>query len=205
VEGQAWVLRAKGWIKTMNWDAVFSMIVYSSLTIAFYILGAAILNPQNLAPEGMEMITILSQMYTKVLGMGAFYIFLFGAFFALFSTLFVGIAANARLYADFFRLAGVPSLDKYLIRQNWIRGFIVFQAVLSYLLFMTFKLPLWMVVIGGTAQTLLMPAIVYAAFILRFKKLDKELCPSKSFDIFLVLCCVVIVFIAVYGLLVKLL
>ena len=40
-----WVARARGWINVMHWDAVISMIVYTVVTAAFYLLGAAVSAP----------------------------------------------------------------------------------------------------------------------------------------------------------------
>jgi manganese transport protein len=39
-----WTARAKGWFRVMYLDAVLSMIVYTVVTAAFYLLGAAILH-----------------------------------------------------------------------------------------------------------------------------------------------------------------
>ncbi|MCB1232626.1 MAG: Nramp family divalent metal transporter, partial [Verrucomicrobiae bacterium] len=38
---QAWIRRAKGWIKIMYLDAFLAMIAYTIVTAAFYVLGAA--------------------------------------------------------------------------------------------------------------------------------------------------------------------
>jgi hypothetical protein len=42
----AWKNRARGWIKVMYLDATVAMIIYTSVTAAFYLLGAAILHRQ---------------------------------------------------------------------------------------------------------------------------------------------------------------
>ncbi len=38
-----WTRRAKGWMRVMHWDSWGAMIVYTFCTIAFYLLGAAVL------------------------------------------------------------------------------------------------------------------------------------------------------------------
>jgi TRAP-type mannitol/chloroaromatic compound transport system permease large subunit len=70
---------AKGWMKVMHWDAWGAMLVYTFCTIAFYLLGAAILGRTGLVPEGSEMIQTLSTMYEPVFGSFARSIFLTGA------------------------------------------------------------------------------------------------------------------------------
>jgi Mn2+/Fe2+ NRAMP family transporter len=196
----AWYARAKGWIRTMHWDALLSMVIFSVLTLAFYVLGAAILHKENLLPEGMAMIQTLSQMYTRVLGLGAFYVFLFGAFFALFSTIFVSVAANARLFTDCFHLMGVAKIENYADRLKWINWLVTILPLLHFSLFLALKLPLWMVVIGGTAQTLMLPNIAFATLYLRYKKLDKRLAPGLFLDVLLWISCFVVVAVTVYAL-----
>jgi len=52
----------------MQWDAFSSMVIYTFATVAFYILGAAVLYPEGLDPEGNQMVYALSQPYVKVFG-----------------------------------------------------------------------------------------------------------------------------------------
>ena len=59
--------RARGWIRVMQLDAWFSMVVFTVATVAFYFLGAAVLHPQGLDPKGPEMIPTLSRMYLQPL------------------------------------------------------------------------------------------------------------------------------------------
>ena len=45
-----WVRRARGWIRVMKVDAWVAWVIYTISTAAFYMLGAAVLNPQGLVP-----------------------------------------------------------------------------------------------------------------------------------------------------------
>ena len=56
---EAWVRRAKGWIRIMYLDALLSMVVYTVVTVAFYLLGAAILHSQGLVPEKTQLVETL--------------------------------------------------------------------------------------------------------------------------------------------------
>lgn len=60
--------RAHGWISVMRTDVLVSWIVSTVCTMSFYVIGAAILHPQNLVPEGNDMITTLSSMYSSTMG-----------------------------------------------------------------------------------------------------------------------------------------
>ena len=61
---EKWIQRAKGWIKIMYMDGLVSMIIYTIITISFFLLGAAVLNRSQNIPEGYSMIESLSTMYT---------------------------------------------------------------------------------------------------------------------------------------------
>ena len=105
-ETDEWKKRAKGWIKVMNLDAIFSMVVYTLVTAAFYLLGASILYQNGDIPEGFGMIETLSKMYTESYGAWAKGFFLFGSFVVLFSTLFTALAIRTRIFSDLFGVVG---------------------------------------------------------------------------------------------------
>src|SRR5690606_5598771 len=102
----AWKKRAKGWINIMYLDAVAAMVIYTVVTAAFYLLGAAILHSRAVIPEGDALIESVALIYTESLGPGVRTIYLVGAFFVLFSSLFASLAAWSRLYSDIFGQLG---------------------------------------------------------------------------------------------------
>jgi hypothetical protein len=57
-----------------------------------------------------------------------------------------------------------------------------------------------MVIIGGTAQTLMLPAIAFGTLYLRYFRLDKKLLPSRGLDLLLWISCLAIAVVAAYGL-----
>jgi Mn2+/Fe2+ NRAMP family transporter len=147
-EKPEWRERAKGWIKVMYWDAILAMIIYTLVTAAFYILGAAVLHVQEQVPEGYQMIETLSRMYTETMGTGARTVFLICAGVVLFSTLFSALASWTRIFSDAFATLGF--FDFYDIAQRrraiaimaW-----VFPAIWADLL-LFLQLPVLMVIIG---------------------------------------------------------
>src|SRR4051812_25928302 len=76
-----WLERARGWLRVMHVDAWFSMVIYTLATVAFYLLGAAVLHAKGLQVTDLGMIDTLAQMYHKSFGTWTFYVFLTGAFF----------------------------------------------------------------------------------------------------------------------------
>ncbi len=198
---QAWVDRAKGWIKVMQLDAIASMTVYTILTIAFYLLGAAVLHRTGQVPEGYETINILSEMYTQALGEGVKNIFVAGAFIVLFSTLFAALAAWTRLFSDIF---GQIGWINYLNQKHRRRSI----ALLAWILPLTWatlyaflQLPVVMVLIGGVITSVILLFVVYAALDFRYKKVVAGIESSKSYDLILWVSSIAIFMLAIYGLL----
>ncbi|MFC7551864.1 hypothetical protein ACFQU7_05525 [Pseudoroseomonas wenyumeiae] len=117
---EAWRRRAKGWISVMYKDAFLSWLIYTFGTIAFFIMGAAVLNPQGIVPQGNEMITALSRMYTDTLGEWAGLLFLVGAVVVLGSTLWAAVPSWSRMYVNLLAELGVLRWQDTAARLRWI-------------------------------------------------------------------------------------
>jgi Mn2+/Fe2+ NRAMP family transporter len=181
-DNEAWLIRAKGWMKVMHWDAWGAMVVYTFCTIAFYLLGAAVLGRTGLLPEGSEMIQTLSTMYEPVFGSLARSIFLTGAIAVLFSTFFIAIAAQGRLCLDVIKVSGFAKLTD---KQNAI-GLKIFGVTLPLICVMCyvfFPKPVILVLVSGTMQAIMLPLIGFAVLYFRYQKCDSRLIPNKIWDI----------------------
>jgi Mn2+/Fe2+ NRAMP family transporter len=194
-----WRERARGWIQVMYLDALLAMVVYTAMTAAFYLLGAAILHRQGLLPEGMELVSTLSRLYTQSLGPWAGTVFLAGAFVVLFSTLYGALAIWTRLFSDAF--AQIGWLDFKDVRQRH-RAIALFAWAFPLgwaVLFLLLKVPSLMVAIGGVATTVILLIVVYAALNFRYRQLPDALRPTAFYDAALWVSVVAIVMVALYG------
>jgi Mn2+/Fe2+ NRAMP family transporter len=189
---ESWARRARGWTHVMQLDAWFSMVVFTVATVAFYLLGAAVLHPQNLDPKGKEMIPTLSVMYlqplvgTPLAGLRSFTRvgFLLGAWAVLFKTLYVATAANSRLTTDFLGLTGIWTASGPKARLRTIRFFCVLYPVLALGIYYTFREPQGLIKVGGIAQAMMLPLIAGATLFLRQRDTDRRVGPSFLSDIF---------------------
>lgn len=194
-----WRNRAKGWIKVMHLDAIFAMIVYTVMTCAFYLLGAAVLHGSGDIPEGYGMIETLSSIYTETLGENAKFIFLMGAVIVLFSTLFSALAAWTRQYSDLFAQLGWIDFIDMSQRQKSIK-ILSWALPLGWLaLFLFVKLPVMMVIFGGIITSVLLLLVIYVGIHFRYKMTPKAFTPTKFYDAALWISILVILAIAVYG------
>lgn len=174
----AWTARARGWIRVMHLDVVFSMLVYTIATCAFYVLGAGVLHPKGLVPDSSTMIATLSELYTSTLGEWALVLFYLGAVATLYGTIFAATAAHSRIYADMVRMMGGFARDDSAARNRWRDRFVIALTVIPVTLFYVFKNPVSMVVAGGLAQALSLPAICAGVLYLRHRLQPKETAPG---------------------------
>lgn len=178
---ESWTKRARGWLKTLQFDAWFSMVVYTFATVAFYMLGAAVLGRTGLNPSGRHMVRTLAAMYVPVFGPWADRVFLSGAFAVLYSTFFVAAAGNARMVADSLGLFGITDGSERM-RLLWTRIISALWPILALLLYIGVRAPAKMVLASGLAQGIMLPMLGAAALYFRYRKCDENLRPGKLWD-----------------------
>jgi len=196
----AWRERALGWISVMKKDVWLCMIIYTLATLAFFFLGAAVLHAQGMVPEGFGTVQILSGMYTETLGNWAFYLFGVGAFVVLFSTYFVTIVGQSRMLADALSVLGFVTYARPDDRQRAVRVIGVLLPLVYLVLYVLWSAPVTMVIIGGLMQTILLPAIGWAALYLsRTTAREAGVPPSRSLLVALTAATIVMAVFAVYA------
>jgi Mn2+/Fe2+ NRAMP family transporter len=204
---EQWAERARGWTRVMQLDAWFSMVVFTVATVAFYLLGAAVLHPQHLEPKGPEMIPTLSRMYLQPLSGTAlawlrpytFVGFLIGAWAVLFKTLYVATAANSRLTADFLALTGIWPQSTPRARERTIRAFCILYPLFALTLYFAFREPKGLITVGGVAQGLMLPLIAGSILYLRQRDADRRVGPAFLSDILTWLAFFVVSVVAIYS------
>jgi manganese transport protein len=199
----AWLRRARGWLRVMRLDAWVCLGIYTVATLAFFILGAAVLHAGGGRglPNSLDgMLRSLTDMYAPVLGPDGARVFIVaGAFAVLYSTLVAATAANARMLTDFLRVNGLIAPPSPAERFWWVRRFCVGFLALGLGLFVLFPHPVGMVAVGGFAQAVTLPLLASAAVYLRYRRTDRRLAPGRAWDAFLWLSLLALVAAAVYG------
>lgn len=197
----AWRERARGWLHVMQCDAWLSAAVYTFATVAFYLLGAAVLGRVGLDPEKELMVRTLSEMYAPVFGSWATPMFLAAAFCVLYSTFFVGMAGLARVAADCVaRARSATGEHGDRVRARWTRIFCGVLPMVSLLVFVFVQAPARLVLAGGVAQALMLPVLGAAALWARHRRTDAALAPGRAWDLFLWLSCAAFVVVASWSL-----
>lgn len=195
----AWKKRAQGWIRVMYLDAIAAMIIYTLVTAAFYLLGAAILHGRTNIPNGDGVIETLALIYTQSLGPGVKIVYLIGAFFVLFSSVFAALAAFTRLYADISGQMGWINFFNPSERNKLIRWLACLLPVLWAILYFFIRLPVVMIISGGIVGSVLLFLVVYAAIVFRNNR--KKILPSGTlYTVAFALSVLTIFAVGIYGL-----
>ena len=171
----AWRENARGWLKIMRVDAWVSFGLYTSTTLAFYLLGAAILHAKQVRVENSRMIETLSLMYREVFGEWSYWMFLVGAFAVLYSTIFGATASNARLAVDALGLWGVKRYRDGAERLRWLKYACVALPVAFTTVFILVGAPVSLVFIGAVGQGLMLPFLAGAAVYYHFINPHRDL------------------------------
>jgi len=177
----AWIDRARGWIRVLYVDAWSSMVVYTFATVAFYLLGAAVLGRIGLNPQGRDMVRTLAAMYVPVFGPLAHPVFLCGAFAVLYSTLFVAAAGNARMVADGMGLYGLTDGSE-AARARWTRKISTIWPFVALVLYLFVRAPAAMIVACGICQSIMLPLLGGTALYFRYRRSDPALRPGRLWD-----------------------
>ncbi|MDB5346407.1 MAG: Natural resistance-associated macrophage protein [Schlesneria sp.] len=196
---EAWERRARGWIRVMHLDAWVSMVVFTISTVAFYLMGAAVLHPQGLEPKGQALIDTLSKMYVGPFGEWTRVLFLIGAGAVLFKTLYLSCAGNSRLMTDFLVLAGATKSPSAEQRARMIARLCLVFPLVALTFFMIGKDPKLMVTIGGVGQAATLPMIAGATLYFRYAKIHPALKPWRITDFLLWVAVISISVVAVYA------
>jgi len=179
-----WAQRARGWMRVMRWDAGMSMMIYTFATLAFYMLGAAVLHRAGLDPGGNRMIYVLGHMYEPVFGTWAEWLFLFGAFAVLYSTFFVSNAGHARIASDTLRVFGIAARTERA-RLWWVRTLCALLPITSLVIYLFIRSPAQLILASGVMQAIMLPMLGGATLYFRYRRCDPRITPGRLWDVLL--------------------
>lgn len=190
--------RAEGWLRVMRLDVLVSWLICTACTLSFYLVGASVLHPQSLVPEGNGMITTLSRVYTDTLGPWAEYLFLLGAVAVLFSTHVASAAAVPRLWTNTLGLLGVLDWNDLKVRRRTMRILTICLPTLWAVFFLFVQSPLLMVQIGAIGTGIFLLAVTIAVWKLRTTEVDARFKANRWLTLALVLSSIGIGLLGIY-------
>jgi epoxyqueuosine reductase len=198
-DDDAWANRARGWMRVMHVDAFLSMIVYTVATLAFFLMGVAVLYNEGRDPDGMRMVSTLATAYVPVFGEYARWLFMIGAVAVLYSTFLVATAGNARMWTDGLKIYGFMDHNNEKSHDRGITFFSLLIPVLCLVSFWGGVNPVSAVLVAGFMQATMLPMIGFGALYLRHTRTDPRLKPSKAWDAALIISCIGLLMAGVWG------
>ena len=148
--------KIKAWCRLVYTDATIAMVIGIVVTTAFLIAGAGVLKPNHLAPEGAEVATTLSTIFSSQWGALGGTLFMLSGAAALIATLTGQLAGWPRLLADSFRLC-IPGFKKKFPWKTQFRMFLIFFLCTNMIIVFTLGLkPVFLIKMGAILDGLLL-------------------------------------------------
>jgi len=189
-DSEDWARRARGWMRVMRYDAYASMVIYTIATLAFFVMGVAVLYNEGRDPDGMRMVNTLARAYVPVFGAYAKWIFLIGAIAVLYSTFLVASAGNARMWTDALKVFGLMKKNDQKLHDRSVTIFSVLMPATCFAVFCTGINPVTAILLSGAMQALLLPMIGIGALYFRYTRTDERIRPTLLWDVMLIISCV---------------
>jgi Mn2+/Fe2+ NRAMP family transporter len=189
---ESWVSRARGWIKVMKVDAWVSWAVYTVSTAAFYMLGAAVLHPQGLQPEGTQVMEVISGIFSTTVGQWGGTLFLLGGGVALFKTIIANVPSLGRQVANTLSVFGAFDWMDMVVRDRWMRVVMIVLPITWGTLGVLANSPLALVIIAGILNALFLMGVAVATLYLSRTQTDPRVKDGNGFMVLLVISAVAI-------------
>ena len=148
---------------------------------------------------GNEVVETLALIYTQSLGTGVKTIYLVGAFFVLFSSLYATLAAWTRLLSDLFGHFGWIDFWNLEQRKRTISLLAWILPAIWAAAYLFINMPVLMVLSGGVVGSVVLFLVVYAAWYFKYRR--AQVIPSSfAYTIAFWISVVSILMVGVYGL-----
>ena len=173
-----WEARYRGWMRVVFTDVLVCTSIALVITCAYYLLGASILKKMDVLPQGMKVVEQVSAIFTQSIGGWAYYLFMFGGFCTLFSTLLVFTSSSGRIGVDFLVKIGLVQSDEGEADRRLLRLLqILFPFTWLCFILISRDTPFYLVLLGANANNLLLLPLAYGIVHLALRVRGRESMP----------------------------
>lgn len=179
--------RLRDWMRVMSHTALIAVGGGALVVVSFLILGAEVLRPEGIVPEGIQVAEQLTRLLSDVWGAFGYWLLLVGIVVALGGTILADQDGWGRTFADATLLLRGKRAQQ---RRGWIRNLmssrerlknafaIVFTAAIPLVVFWLVRDPVAILSIGGIIAAAHTPVIVFLTQYLNKTRLPREMQPG---------------------------
>jgi len=167
----------KEMMKKAMLDTRIGYIIALVTGLIFLLLGATVLMPKGLVPEGAEVAITLSSMYTEILGSWIYPVFLMTAFFVMFSTAYNAMDGSARAFGS-----GIMLFTHKYSNEREKRLYLAFLGliyVFSVLLIFLLPKPVFLVSVAASVGLISSPFVYILNLYCVKKHVSSDMQPHK--------------------------
>ena len=170
----------------MKLDAWVSWVIYTISTMAFYMLGAAVLHPQpGLRPKGTKVMEVISSIFDTAVGQWGGTLFLIGAAVALFKTILANVPSLSRQVVNTLSVFGAFDWADMPARDKWMRASMVILPITWGILAILSANPLQLVIVAGLLNALFLIGVAICTIYLAKTETDPRVKDGTWFTVLL--------------------
>ncbi|GAB3536970.1 hypothetical protein GCM10027443_28690 [Pontibacter brevis] len=199
--------KLRQWIKIMSTTAAIGVLGGGLIIVAFTVLGAELLAPEGIVPEGIQVAEDLTRLLSEVWGEAGYWMLITAIVIALGGTVLANQDGWGRMFADATIVLLAPWFEKNekvefknrneihtkedlprsqhlfyssITQRRKLKNIyaVLFCAVIPILLLFIVQDPVDILSIGGAVAAAHTPVVVFLTMYLNYKKLPKRLSPG---------------------------
>ena len=178
--------RIRDWIRIMTVSTTIASSIVLILLIALLILGAELLQPQGLLPQGPEVTAVLSVLLGDVWGAPGTWLMILAAFFAFWSTIVANLDGWTRMLGQgsIFIARQVKTAGRWISMRFYRYVYLLgLMGVLPLIFIVVWPEPVTFLGMAGIVEAIHIPVVAFATLYLNRQTLPGEFRPSLGVTI----------------------
>jgi Mn2+/Fe2+ NRAMP family transporter len=189
------VKNLKRWISILNTTSLIGIISGGLINVAFLILGAELLAPEGIIPEGVDVADDLALLLSEVWGETGRWFLLISILIALLGSVLSNQDGYGRMFYDATLIGGINLVQKFAAKIEKMRAGgpagpdtarryisnvyrLLFTAVLPAAIYIWFRDPVKIMSVAGIISAIHIPFLIFGIAWLNKRRIPKELQPN---------------------------